>query len=62
MLRVFILFRGHVGQVDLVSILVEALHLDLDAVSTVGLMATGLGTARLETGRISVIAVGNEAT
>lgn len=48
--------------VDLVSILVEALLLDLGAASIVGLMAIGLETARQETGRISVIAVVNEAT
>lgn len=53
---------GHVVLVDLVSILVEALLLDLGAASIVGLMAIGLETARLETGRISVIAVVNEAT
>lgn len=53
---------GHVVLADLVSILVEALLLDLGAASIVGLMAIGLETAKLETGRTSVIAVVNEAT
>lgn len=48
--------------VDHVSISVEVLLLDQGAVSTVELMATGPGTARPETGRISVIGVVNEAT
>ena len=47
--------------VDLVNILVEAL-LELGDVLTVGLMATGLEIARLETGKISAIAVVNGVT
>ena len=52
----------HVVLVDLVSISVEVLLLDQGAVSTVELTVTGPGTARQETGRISVIAVVNVAT
>lgn len=48
--------------VDPVSILVEGLLLVQGAVSIVDLMGTGLEIAKLGTGRISVIAVGNEAT
>lgn len=48
--------------VDLGSILGEALLQDQGAVLIVGWMDTGLEIARLETGRISVIVVGNEAT
>lgn len=39
---------------------VEVLLRDLGAALTVVLMATGLGIAKLETGRISVTAVGKE--
>lgn len=39
---------------------VEVLLQDLDAALTVALMATGLETAKLETGRTNVIAVGKE--
>lgn len=55
-------FRHHVVLVDPVSILVEGLLLVQGAVSIVDLMGTGLEIAKLGTGRISVIAVGNEAT
>lgn len=48
--------------VDLGSILGEALLQDRGAVLIVGWMDTGLEIAKLETGRISVIVVGNEAT
>ena len=48
--------------VDLGSILGEDLLRDLGAVLIVGWMDTGLEIAKLETGRISVIVVGNEAT
>ena len=51
-----------VALVDLVITLEEVLLLGLDAASTVELMVTGLGIAKLEIGRISVIAVANEAT
>lgn len=47
---------------DLVSILVEVLPLGLVVASIVELMATGLETARLETGRTSATAVVSEAT
>lgn len=55
-------FRHHVVLVAPVSILVEGLLLVQAAVSIVDLMGTGLEIAKLGTGRISVIAVGNEAT
>lgn len=48
--------------VDLGSILGEDLLRDQGAVLIVGWMDTGLEIAKLETGRISVIVVGNEAT
>lgn len=55
-------FRHPVVLVDPVSILVEGLLLVQGAVSIVDLMGTGLEIAKLGTGRISVIAVGNEVT
>lgn len=50
-----------VDLVNLVNILDEAL-LELGVVLIVGLMATGQEIARLGTGRISVIDVGNGVT
>ena len=48
--------------VDLVITLEEVLLLGQGAASTVDLMVIGLVIAKLGIGRISVIAVGNEAT
>lgn len=48
--------------VDLVNILGEVLLQDQGAVLIVELMAIGLEIAKLGTGRISVIGVGNGAT
>lgn len=62
LLNVWLAFRHHVVLVDLGSILGEDLLRDQGAVLIVGWMDTGLEIAKLETGRISVIVVGNEAT
>lgn len=49
-------------EVHVVSILAEVRHLDQAVASIVGLMVTGLETAKMGTGKTSVIAVVREVT